>query len=93
MFFVILNHTTTRASLLLNDDGNIATFNDRKFAVLAGEDELGLENEVFNYLVVEKIPARIKPAGVKICSHCNRPYTHTEVPSGLFCCYACEYGY
>lgn len=29
----------------------------------------------------------------KICPHCNRPFTNTEVPSGKFCCYACEYGY
>ena len=29
----------------------------------------------------------------KVCPHCNREFDQTEVPSGIFCCYACEYGY
>jgi hypothetical protein len=29
----------------------------------------------------------------KVCPQCKREFDHTEVPSGIFCCYACEYGY
>ena len=29
----------------------------------------------------------------KKCLHCGREFEETEVPSGLFCCYACESGY
>ena len=29
----------------------------------------------------------------KVCPQCKRGFDHTEVPSGIFCCYACEYGY
>ena len=28
-----------------------------------------------------------------VCPQCKRDFNHTEVPSGIFCCYACEYGY
>ena len=28
-----------------------------------------------------------------ICPNCKRKFTTTEVPSGIFCCYACEHGY
>jgi hypothetical protein len=30
---------------------------------------------------------------LKICPQCGRIFCETEVPSGKFCCYACENGY
>jgi len=29
----------------------------------------------------------------KICPQCGREFILTEVPSGIFCCYACEFGH
>jgi hypothetical protein len=36
---------------------------------------------------------RVSVAKRKVCPHCNREFDQTEVPSGIFCCYACEHGY
>ena len=35
----------------------------------------------------------MKKKKTKICPQCGREFTTTEVPSGIFCCYACEHGY
>jgi ribosomal protein L37AE/L43A len=29
----------------------------------------------------------------KNCPNCGREFTETDVPSGTFCCIACEHGY
>lgn len=53
MYYVILNHTTERAEVMTNGLGTPATFKDKKWAILSGEDALG--GNVYEYIVVKSI--------------------------------------
>lgn len=50
-----------------------------------------------NVLIADEVKnlalPRVSVAKRKVCPQCKREFDHTEVPSGIFCCYACEYGY
>jgi hypothetical protein len=53
MYYVILNHTTARAEILVTEFGNPHTFRDKKWALLSGEAELKQRCDVFEYIVVK----------------------------------------
>ena len=61
------------------------------FDILLKVSELRMDIETAEKRILRLF--NVSVAKRKVCPHCKREFDHTEVPSGIFCCYACEHGY
>ena len=61
------------------------------FDILLKVSELRIDIETAEKRILRLF--NVSVAKRKVCPQCKREFDHTEVPSGIFCCYACEYGY
>ena len=61
------------------------------FEILLKVSELRMDIETAEKRILRLF--NVSVAKRKVCPQCKREFDHTEVPSGIFCCYACEYGY
>ena len=57
--------------------------------------EIPMENPVRLGMAIDIVVCELKSLleTQKTCPNCGRKFSETEVPSGKFCCDACEYGY
>jgi len=52
-----------------------------------------LDKYIISKRKINKIAEKISElSDMKVCPNCNRTFEYTEVPSGIFCCSACEHG-
>jgi hypothetical protein len=61
------------------------------FDILLKVSELRMDIETAEKRILRLF--NVSVAKRKVCPQCKREFDHTEVPSGIFCCYACENGY
>ena len=61
------------------------------FDILLKVSELRMDVETAEKRILRLF--NVSVAKRKVCPHCKREFDNTEVPSGIFCCYACEHGY